>query len=46
MTWGSKQNCNGDANLMFLKDYNDQISVYQERLPVSFIFLHELYVKK
>ncbi|KAG5322008.1 PCY1B cytidylyltransferase, partial [Acromyrmex heyeri] len=36
MTWGSKQNCNrgSSANLMCVKDYNDQISVCQERLPV------------
>ncbi|KAG5327591.1 PCY1B cytidylyltransferase, partial [Pseudoatta argentina] len=40
MTWGSKQNCNrgSSANLMCVKDYNDQISVCQERLPVSIFY--------
>jgi len=42
MTWGSKEDFNRDssANLTFLRDciYNDQVSVYQEKFPVSLTY--------
>lgn len=39
MTWGSKENCNenNSANLLFLKDYSNQVSIYYE-IQVSFIY--------